>query len=182
MAEAWLSVPDYEGLYEVSSTGVVRSLPRVDANGRRVRGRLLSVRTQPSGHRTVKLSRDATSRHVGVHRIVLLAFDGVPESGQEACHGDGNPANNNLSNLRWGTRSENLLDRVRHGVHHQAIKTHCPQGHPYDTANTYVCSDGRRMCRTCLRDRCRQYRERHGDKRNARRRELRRQRREEEAA
>lgn len=167
MAEAWRPVPGYEGRYEVSDRGRVRSLPRRDMRGRRIDSRLLSINTHPSGHQSVKLSHDGKYCAAKVHRLVLMAFIGPAPDGHEACHNDGDPGNNHLSNLRWGTRSDNLRDRVRHGVHHQAIKTHCPQGHPYDAANTYVCSDGRRMCRTCLADRTR-----------ARRREARRLRRE----
>ena len=49
------------------------------------------------------------------HRLVLLAFVGPCPEGMEACHNDGNPANNVLSNLRWGTRQENMDDIKRHG-------------------------------------------------------------------
>lgn len=159
MTERWRSLPDYEGLYEVSDLGRVKSLSRLDRKGRRVRGRLLSITTHPSGHKQVKLSRDGVYRQGKLHRLVLIAFVGPPPPACEVLHGDGDPANNRLSNLRWGSRSENLRDRVRHGVHHQAVKTHCPQRHPYDTTNTYLTSDGRRMCRECLRIRGRQYRE-----------------------
>jgi len=135
---------------------------------------MLSIWTHPTGHQLVKLSKDGSSRAGKVHRLVLLTFVGPPPEGCEGCHNDGNPANNDLTNLRWGTRSDNLYDRVRHGVHHQAVKTHCPQDHPYDAVNTYVTSDGRRMCRSCLaaRNRAR------SEQRNARRREVRRLRRE----
>lgn len=173
MGERWLPVPGYEGLYEVSDRGRVQSLPRVDRRGRRVKGRFLSIMTHPSGHQHVKLSRDGSHQHGRVHRLVLTAFVGAPPEGHEALHGDGNPANNDLGNLRWGTRSENLRDSVRHGTHYWAKKTHCPQGHAYDADNTYVCRDGRRMCRACLNARNNARR----DARNARRRELRRLRR-----
>lgn len=151
--ETWKTLPGYEGIYEVSDCGRVKSLPRTTNYGRRIRERILSTTTHPSGHLSVKLSRDGFYRRGNVHRLVLMAFVGPAPDGFEALHGDGDPGNNHLSNLRWGSRSENLLDRVRHGIHHQAIKTHCPQMHPYGEANTYVTSKGSRMCRTCLRDR-----------------------------
>lgn len=152
MDEEWRTLPGYEGIYEVSSLGNVRSLPRVDKRGRRVRARLLSQWAHPSGHKYVKLSKDGAYRSGKVHRLVLLAFTGPAPDKHEALHRDGNPGNNRIDNLSWGTRSENLYDRVRHGTHHMAVKTHCPQGHPYDDVNTYRTRDGkRRMCRTCLR-------------------------------
>jgi NUMOD4 motif. len=176
--ERWLPVADYEGIYEVSDRGRVKSLARRDSRGRRIGGRMLSIFSHPSGHLWVKLSRDGSSQHGKVHRLVLIAFAGPPPAGCEALHGDGNPANNLLSNLRWGTRSENLLDAVRHGTHFHAKKTHCPQGHPYDATNTYETSTGRRMCRTCNAARGAARR----DTRNARQRETRRLLREAKAA
>lgn len=51
-----------------------------------------------------------------VHRLVLEAFVGPAPAGTEGCHNDGNPQNNALSNLRWDTHAENMLDQVRHGT------------------------------------------------------------------
>lgn len=57
-----------------------------------------------------------------IHRLVLLAFVGPCPPGMECCHIDGNPINNRLSNLRWGTRRENMEDRVRHGCDNGGIR------------------------------------------------------------
>jgi len=51
----------------------------------------------------------------------------------------------------YGTYSENALDRVRHGRDRDAVKTHCPHGHPYDAENTFRNNLGSRCCRTCIR-------------------------------
>lgn len=59
-----------------------------------------------------------------VHRLVLEAFVGPCPPGKEALHGDGNPGNNRLDNLRWGTRIENAADRVRHGRQVRGTKSH----------------------------------------------------------
>jgi hypothetical protein len=64
----------------------------------------------------------------------------------------GFPDDCRLINLQWGTRSENTLDKVTHGVHHQARKTHCRWGHAFDERNTYLTPAGRRQCRTCVRN------------------------------
>jgi len=52
----------------------------------------------------------------GVHRYVLLAFVGECPEGMQACHNDGNPGNNRLDNLRWGTPSNNNRDKWLHGT------------------------------------------------------------------
>lgn len=158
--ERWRAVLGYEGVYEVSDQGRVRSLARCDSRGRRVKPRIMSQITQQSGHMCVKLSRDGSYRSAKVHQLVLEAFVGPRPDGCESLHYDDNPANNNIVNLRWGTRSENLRDRVRNGLHVFANKTHCPQGHPYDDTNTYHKRDGGRMCRECLRIRSREYKAR----------------------
>jgi hypothetical protein len=99
----------------------------------------------------VRLYREKVGKLFLVHRLVAFAFIGEPEPEQEVCHRDGNPLHNNLSNLRWGTRSDNMQDRVRHGNHPNASKTHCIHGHGFTTENTYV-NGKARICRTCQRE------------------------------
>lgn len=62
------------------------------------------------------------ARNFFVHRLVLEAFVGPCPEGMECCHGDGNPANNSLSNLRWDTGSANQADRRKHGTAHLGEK------------------------------------------------------------
>lgn len=144
----WLPVVGYEGLYEVSDHGAVRSLERIDCRGRHIRPRVLRQTRMRDGHMRVYLSADRSQAGHLVHRLVLTAFVGPCPDGMEGCHNDGNPANNWLSNLRWDTRSNNRHDAVRHGVDPNATKTHCPHGHPYSAENTYTWKR-RRQCRTC---------------------------------
>lgn len=103
----------------------------------------------------INLSRDGKARRFAVHRLVLDAFVGPCPEGLQACHGNNVKHDNRLANLRWDTHSENVYDQVRDGVHNQARKTHCPQGHAYDMRNTYVGKNGGRSCRLCARDRAR---------------------------
>lgn len=65
------------------------------------------------GHERVTLMPDRQRRFV--HRLVLESFVGPCPEGMEACHNDGDPSNNSLYNLRWGTRQENYDDSIRHG-------------------------------------------------------------------
>ena len=120
MKEIWKPIPGYEGRYEVSSKGRVRSLTRVElrtyVDGRpstpiNYKGKLLSLRPKGCGHMVVNLG---AKTHKLVHRLVLFAFVGPPGAGQECLHNNGKPADNRLENLRWGTRIENKNDERKH--------------------------------------------------------------------
>lgn len=151
-AEHWRPVVGYEGLYEVSDRGSVRSLKRTiirsDGRPRTCPGVVLKPAVRPDGHIQVNLSRGGEYRTRRVHQLVMEAFAGPRPDGMEVCHNDGDPTNNHLFNLRYDTQSENARDVVRHGRNQNANKTHCPQEHPYDEQNTYVWHR-RRSCRIC---------------------------------
>ncbi|MBS69398.1 MAG: hypothetical protein CMK98_13830 [Pseudomonas sp.] len=140
----WREVPGFPA-YEVSDHGDVRSRKWAAS-------RYLNP-TLSHGYPTVRLRRDGKDHSLRVHRLVLLAFSGACPPGQEVRHLDGDAMNNRLSNLRYGTSSENHADTVVHGSHHQASKTHCPQGHPYSGSNLILTTkpDGSkyRRCREC---------------------------------
>lgn len=126
--ERWLAVPGYEGLYEVSSTGLIRSLARtVTRRGRSARlgGVLLRQPLNDSGYPCVTLWREGVPKKERVHRIVALAFHGEPPTAQhEVAHGDGTRTNNAAENLRWATRAENVADAIRHGTAHMRERHH----------------------------------------------------------
>lgn len=173
MTENWRSVVGYEGKYEVSDQGRVRSVDRLDSRGRRRRGKVMSLRRTTRDHLSISLCADGVSRSFQVHHLVLTAFVGQRPSGSEACHWDDDGANNHLVNLRWDTRSANQLDSVRNGTHHMAGVTECPEGHEYTPANTYRYPGGNRACRECRRI----YREVHAEERRQKGREYMRRRR-----
>ena len=147
--ERWLEVLGYEGLYEVSEPGRVKSLPR-----NTTRGGILKQVLRPDGYRTVRLYKDGASRSHLVHVLVAEAVFGPRPAGMDVRHIDGDRANNAAWNLAYGSRSENVRDMLGHG-RGQIAKTHCPYGHPYDEVNTYIRPDGGRECQTC-RERRRQ--------------------------
>lgn len=124
--ENWKAIPGYEGQYEVSDQGRVRSLDRL-ANLptrwgavaiRKQRGKLLSPHTNihRGGYRQVNLRANGKQRMHRIARLVLLAFVGPAPKNYEACHCDGVPTNDALNNLRWDSRSANQKDRVLHGT------------------------------------------------------------------
>lgn len=111
--EEWRDVPGFEGRYQVSDLGRVRSLPNrvrlVVHSGtvctRLSPGRLLRPGRTKSGHVTVAIGK-GNSRLV--HQLVLEAFVGPCPEGHEVLHGNHTPADNRLLNLRYGTRGENI--------------------------------------------------------------------------
>ncbi|MBN7395680.1 HNH endonuclease [Mycobacteroides abscessus subsp. abscessus] len=153
--EQWRPVVGFEGLYEVSDLGRVRTVPRLVSMGRGYR--TVPGRIRKYGHSTthgyliVGLSRPGKRRATTalVHRLVLEAFVGPCPDGMEACHFDGDKTNNRLPNLRWDTRRANQDDAIRIGKRLDPNRSHCAKGHPLTSETTYVNPRGVRECRTC---------------------------------
>lgn len=155
--ETWKPIPGYETLYEASSLGRVRSRGRIvkTAAGwnRAERPRVLKGWAHDFGYTRFALTRDGKTTHHYGHALVLATFAGPRPASLNGLHRNGDPADNRLANLYYGTQSDNGNDAVRHGTHYQARKTHCPHGHEYTSANTYTSPRGSRFCRECRRNR-----------------------------
>lgn len=128
-AEVWLPIPGYRN-YEASSLGRIRSVDRVvrqlspsgNPMERRLKGKELTPRSHPGGYKTVCLRLDGETHQHLIHRLVLIAFSGLPGPGLQACHNNGVQSDNRISNLRWGTASENMADKIRHGTWNGGVK------------------------------------------------------------
>ena len=117
--ENWKPVAGFNGSYEVSDQGRVRSW-RKRGGGRLAAPRLLRPGRCKSGHMTVMLGRGNTRY---VHHLVLEAFVGPRPEGLDGLHGPGGPGDNSLANLCWGTPEKNLgEDRVRDGTDNRGEK------------------------------------------------------------
>lgn len=157
--EEWRPVPGFEGKYEVSDHGRVKSLDRLytDSLGRTYarRGRMLALRSEKkTGYKVCDLTVGSGHKTSRVHRLVLAAFVGPCPDGMLACHNNGDPSDNRLANLRWDTQSENMYDKRKHGTDHEVNKRECPRGHPLTMPN--LCrypweKDGHRECLACAR-------------------------------
>ncbi len=119
MNEQWKPVVGYEGLYEVSDLGRVKSLTRTIPDKtfgtKNITGRFLSL-TPHRKYVTVRLSKNHKSINALVHRLVIQAFVGECPEGLEVCHKNGIGTDNQLSNLRYGTHKSNMSDRLEHGT------------------------------------------------------------------
>lgn len=155
----WRPVDGWEGYYEVSDLGEVRSVTRtVTVRGgtkRTYKGKTLSHGINRHGYPVVVLSKPGQQKTAKVHRLVLTAFRGPCPDGMEGCHNNGQRDDARLENLRWDTPSNNQYDRRKHGTDFQVNKTHCPQGHEYTSENTKVIPSRptARYCRQCHKDR-----------------------------
>lgn len=151
--EIWKPVLGYENRYEISNHGRVRSLTQKVWNGHAwytLPGKML--KTGGKGHYPKIVLRDGTSgKKVYIHDLVLNHFVGEKPKGYYARHLDDNGMNNHVSNLTWGTPSENSYDKVRNGKDHHAKRTHCKNGHEFTPENTHHNPryPGTRYCKTC---------------------------------
>jgi len=107
--------------YFVSDTGIIFStMPRANQS---ITNKYRELKTSIcQTYKMVHLQRDKKPYKRFVHRLVLETFVGDSPRGYQCRHLDGNPLNNNLSNLKWGTRSENQRDCLRHGTDHRGQK------------------------------------------------------------
>lgn len=113
--EQWRQIPGFAKLYEVSTLGRARSMPRNTACGV-LGGKLLRPQLQSNGYLRITLSKDGVCSRLLLHRAVLFAFVGKCPAGQECRHLDGVRTNCSLINLAWGTRAQNSIDRIGHGT------------------------------------------------------------------
>lgn len=111
MDEEWKTIPGYEGIYQASNLGRIRSLPRKNRRGNKISPRILKLISHRQGYLRVHLFKGDSSMTFQVHRLVMMTFVGDGK-GYEVNHRNGNPADNRLENLEYVTRLEN----VRHSI------------------------------------------------------------------
>ena len=114
MSEIWKDIPDYEGSYQVSNMGRVRSLDRVvtfkDGSTRKYKGKVLKPHLNDRGYVRLTLCNDNGCNIKRVHRLVLGTFKPhVNMKDLEVNHMDGDKLNNHLTNLEWVTARDNML-------------------------------------------------------------------------
>jgi len=123
----WKDVVGYEGLYEVSNTGLVRSVDRfiICKNGvkKPVKGKLLAMlyniptKRHPMSRTGVELWKDNKRKRRSIARLVAIAFIENPENKPQVNHIDGNPLNDSVENLEWVTNAENTKHAYDLGLH-----------------------------------------------------------------
>ena len=115
--EVWRDVKGYEGLYQVSNMGRVKSLGRKDRFGRVIKERILEPAVTHNGYLRVGLHVDGKRKMLRVHRLVCEAFHENPDNKSEVNHVNENKTDNRACNLEWSTRTENC----NHGSRNERV-------------------------------------------------------------
>lgn len=131
----WKTIKGYEGLYEVSDNGEVRSLDREipakikHVEKRVIKGKILKQGMKRNGYKTVDLCKDGKVTTTLVHRLVAEAFVANSENKNFVNHIDSNRTNNCANNLEWVTSSENRKHGIYSGnvVFRQTKKVRCKE-------------------------------------------------------
>lgn len=150
------NIPGYNGRYKISRTGIVTSFV-----GRKPRELKWKLGTDGYPRVALAIGDGSPARWFMVHRMILLTYVGPCPQGMEARHLNGDPLKPSLNQLAWGTHSENVRDKRRHGTDHNVNRTHCSRGHKYTQENTRIRTDRgwkQRECRQCGRDANKRYR------------------------
>lgn len=118
MIEIWKDIKGYEGLYQVSNFGRLRSLKKHNISKKKHKKncKILKIGEHRQGYKTIMLSKDGKQKGYLVHRLVAEAFIRNEKSKPEVNHIDADKANNCVSNLEWVTAKENSIHATRLGI------------------------------------------------------------------
>ena len=125
MQEIWKDIKGYEGLYQVSNLGKVKSLKKEvnfysglykEVKKRKYKERIINLKKTNRGYMNITLYKNGIRKHFNVHRLVADTFILNPNNLPEVNHKDGNKENNCVDNLEWVTRSENMQHSLKTGL------------------------------------------------------------------
>jgi len=116
--EEWKDIKEYEGLYQISNYGLVKSF---------ISNKILKYDIKYDGHKRVTLCRKGKTKKFNVHRLVLETFVGSCPEGMECRHLDNDASNNKVSNLEWSTHYENMQDKYKFKtiIREKCIRKNC---------------------------------------------------------
>ena len=122
--EEWRDIPGFEGIYQASNLGRIRSVDRIDSGGRSLKGKVRKLKTDRRGYQQVHLSKDGEGKRFLVHRLVYTAFNGEIPEGMEVNHINEVKSDNQIENLNLMTHVENVNWGTRNQRAAKAIINH----------------------------------------------------------
>jgi hypothetical protein len=127
--EIWKDINGYEGYYQISNQGNVRSIDRFDGVHDR-KGTIIKPNLKQNGYLQVGLRMHSKRKWIGVHRLVAIHFIENPDNKPQVNHIDGNKQNNTINNLEWVTAKENQNHATKLGLRKNMPKgkKHCYYG------------------------------------------------------
>ena len=108
MKEIWKDIKEYEGLYQISNLGNIKSVNKKDSLGRKVNGKMMKPIKRKDGYLDITLHKNGEAKHFLIHKIVAKTFIKNKNNYKEINHIDENKRNNNIDNLEWCDRSYNI--------------------------------------------------------------------------
>lgn len=120
----WKDIQGYEGIYQISSLGQIKSLDRIDCMGQHRKEKILAISLDSDGYPITILSKDKIRKTCKNHRIVAIHFIPNPEQKKEVNHKNGIKTDNRVDNLEWATAKENQKHSRRIGLHKEIGETH----------------------------------------------------------
>lgn len=143
IGEIWRDIKGYEGLYQISNLGRVKSLPKRHSHKE-------TYILKPScikGYLRVFLTKNNVSKSTSIHRLLAIEFIDNPENKPYVNHIDGNKSNNDIKNLEWCTQKENCIHAIKTGLNNILKNPYMQRGdkHPnskpinqYDLENNFI--------------------------------------------
>ena len=122
MKEIWKDIKEYEGLYQVSNLGRVKSLKRIEKFYHNNNDKILIQSKCSNGYLKIVLSKNNLHKNYMTHRLVAKTFLPNPENKRTVNHKDGNKQNNCVDNLEWATYSENIQHAYNLGLNYGSDK------------------------------------------------------------
>lgn len=121
MNEIWKDILHYENWYQISNMGRVQSVMRKHRFGYSRKIRILRPFSNNKGYLRVDLRKNGQRDCRQIHRLVLETFISICPDGMQCRHLNGDPQDNRLDNLKWGTASTNQRDRIIHGTSNRGL-------------------------------------------------------------
>lgn len=145
MKEEWRDIEGYEGRYQVSNLGRVKSLTRINPQNHLLKERIRKAASDKNDYQIVNLCKDGIVKLYKVHRLVGEAFLDNPDGLPQINHKDGNKRNNDVSNLEWASASQNVQHAFDTGLKYSRSISSYGEKNPHCKVTDAQCDEIRHM-------------------------------------